>query len=255
MLFYSRFVVIRGRSLWHRATKGRMDRPIDKHRSGRNHILKLWRAIYPSCDPSNYCLPFVLLHSKTRPSKLNCSGDFSHVPRLHLPRKQKTFPRPLDVEPKYSAYSSWKSIYAKSQFSKAEEYVSLVTARTPIYGNLLGSMVIPCVTNQPGSLLRDLLLPAQSILVHGSNQWNDSLTGHLEKGAALELLCRLLFIDGSNPARDNHKAFDHRISRRPRGALTAELFVYDASNAFVFALSALEWLTLLQHLVLFHPSS
>lgn len=77
----------------------------------------------------------------------------------------------------------------------------------------------------------------------------------MEKGAALELLCRLLFIDGSNPARDNHKAFDHRISRRPRGALTAELFVYDASNAFVFALSALEWLTLLQHLVLFHPSS
>lgn len=62
----------------------------------------------------------------------------------------------------------------------------------------------------------------------------------MEKGAALELLCRLLFIDGSNPARDNHKAFDHRISRRPRGALTAELFVYDASNAFVFALSALE---------------
>lgn len=62
----------------------------------------------------------------------------------------------------------------------------------------------------------------------------------MEKGAALELLCRLFFIDGSNPARDNHKAFDHRISRRPRGALTAELFVYDASNAFVFALSALE---------------
>ena len=118
----------------------RMDRPIDKHRSGRNHILKLWRAIYPSCDPSNYCLPFVLLHSKTRPSKRNCSGDFSHVPRLHLPRKQKTFPRPLDVEPKYSAYSSWKSIYAKSQFYKAEEYVSLVTARTPIHRNLLGSM-------------------------------------------------------------------------------------------------------------------
>lgn len=42
----------------------------------------------------------------------------------------------------------------KSQFSKAEEYVSLVRARTPTYGNLLGSMVIPCVTNQPGSLLR-----------------------------------------------------------------------------------------------------
>lgn len=63
-------------------------------------------------------MPFVLLHSKTRPSKLNCSGDFSHVPRLHLPNnemKAKDFPEscPLDVEPKYSAYSSWKSIYAK----------------------------------------------------------------------------------------------------------------------------------------------
>ncbi|KAG8379348.1 hypothetical protein BUALT_Bualt07G0079000 [Buddleja alternifolia] len=72
--------------------------------------------------------------SRKLPSKLNCYSTSQNVARFHLLRKQKAVP-----QPKYLAYSTQKS-YAKTQFSKVEEYVLLKMTWTPIQGNLLGSM-------------------------------------------------------------------------------------------------------------------
>lgn len=112
--------------------------------------------------------------------------------------KAKDFPEscPLDVEPKYSAYSSWKSIYAKKPILQSGIVRVIGDGKDTNLWQSAWLNGYP-LRDQPARITpsdSDLLLPAQSMLVHGSNRWDDSLTFHLEKGAALELLCRLLWV-------------------------------------------------------------
>lgn len=60
----------------------RMDRPIDKHRSGRNHILKLWRAIYPS-PPTTACHSFSCTPRPTLPGS-------PFMPKANSPNRKST---------------------------------------------------------------------------------------------------------------------------------------------------------------------